>query len=365
VISTHASLLRWLGPWSSATARPEGISRTEIAIAPREARDRPFEAWLYAPLGERPVGAFLLVPGLHYQGPADVRFDRFARILAVSGILVMTPFLPDFLALSVDPRVIGDLDRAFAALLEQELIPKRIKPGVFSVSFGSLPALRLAASDARRDQVGALVVFGGYADLGEALRFCLGARGDNLRRDPLNQPVAFMNLIDHLDGRPDDPARLIEAWRTFVVRTWGREEMKATDRWSPIARELEVTLPESERALFRLGCGLDPGAIPACLSALERMGDRLTFLDPRPWLDGLRCPVMLCHGVEDDVIPHTELDALAKAMPPGIETHAYRTGLYHHTGTTGRLLAVSREGITLVRLLRGLVRAASRPRTAP
>ena len=45
-------------------------------------------------------------------------------------------------------------------------------------------------------------MFGGYADLRETLRFCLTgevAGGREATRDPLNQPVVLMNLLDHLE----------------------------------------------------------------------------------------------------------------------------------------------------------------------
>src|SRR5262249_46622065 len=155
----------------------------------------PFDAWIYAPKHREPIGAYLLCPGIHYDGPADARFERFASILAAAGIVVLAPFLPDFLQLRVDPRVVGDLDRAFSALLDANERPRGSKPGLFSISFGSLPVLRVASSMERRDQVGAVMVFGGYADFANAMTFSL----EGPARDPTNQPVVFMNLIDDLE----------------------------------------------------------------------------------------------------------------------------------------------------------------------
>src|SRR5687768_16804695 len=100
-----ARLMRWLGPWTSDRARPRGIHRRRISVDDR------FDAWVYRP--REPKGAMLLVPGLHYLGPADPRLDRFLSILADAGALVLCPFLPEFRALRVGPSLVHDCARAF------------------------------------------------------------------------------------------------------------------------------------------------------------------------------------------------------------------------------------------------------------
>jgi pimeloyl-ACP methyl ester carboxylesterase len=364
VIAPYLTLLKWLGPWSPQTARANArvVQRSRTIEGPR-----PFEAWVLAPKGKPPTGALLVCPGLHYQGPADPRMARFIEVLASSGILVLAPFLPDFLDLRVEASVVEDLDRAFGALLEEEALPRGIKPGIFSVSFGSLPTLRLAASEKRRDQVGAVIVFGGYAEFANAIRFAIGVGADgtkvNAKRDPLNQPVVLMNLIEHL-AVPDSARRIVlETWRRYVTSTWGRPELKAPERWRPIAEELAREVPAEARELFRIGCGLEDGAMSICEAALEKQAERRAFLDPRPHLGGVRCPVYLCHGADDDVIPHTELELLAAAMPAHVRVRRYLTGLYHHTGANPvlSLPLMLKEGVTLLGLMRALVRGSRMP----
>ena len=66
----------------------------------------------------------------------------------VAGFLVFAPFLPTYLALRVEDSVIEEVERAFEAVLNLPGRPPGA-PGVFSISFGSMPALRLAASSKR------------------------------------------------------------------------------------------------------------------------------------------------------------------------------------------------------------------------
>ncbi len=346
-LAPYASLLRWLGPWTSSDAQPASIARETIAFDD-------LEAWLYRPPG-RPIGTYFVVQGLHFAGPADVRLDRFCRVLAAAGFLVFAPFLPTYLSLRVEDSVIDEVERAFEACVTLPGRPPGA-PGVFSISFGSMPALRLAASAKYRDQIRALVLFGGYADFERTVRFVLGVDSDATNRDPLNAPAVLIGLIDEMDRGGADPDRLRAAWRSFLEQTWGSEAMKAPERYEPIAKQIAETLPESERALFLTGCNVQPGLWALVEDALTAAMRNRPCLDPRSHLGSIRCDVHVVHGVDDDVIPHTELDTLVAALPSAANPRGYKTGLYAHTGVSlSALRDVGTEVVTLVRMLRAIV----------
>lgn len=333
-------LARWLGPWTPATARPRRVDRVEVDAGG-------VRAWLYRPRG-RVRGAYAIAPGLHYAGPADPRADRFNAILAASGALVLAPFVPDYCALRVAPSAIDDFARAFDALLARPELPRGVRPGVFSISFGSLLALRLAGDPARAERVGGVVCFGGYADWDATIRFCLGGE----RRDPLNQPVVLMNVLD------DVPPAVAAQWRRYVEATWGRPEMKARDRHEPIARELAGALAGRERELFLIGCGVEPGAAELCERALATRRGAFAFVDPRPHLHSVRGAVHIVHGADDDVIPADQAHALTAALP---RARAYVTGLYGHTAGSPvtSLPALGRELATMLAVLRAIATSGS------
>ena len=108
--STIARLARWLGPWTPAYRRPHDVRTRTLEISCTAPDHRPMRAWIYAPTSRAPAGSLLLVPGLHFAGPADPRLDRFARILASAGLVVLAPFLPDFISQVLDPRVLELVD---------------------------------------------------------------------------------------------------------------------------------------------------------------------------------------------------------------------------------------------------------------
>jgi pimeloyl-ACP methyl ester carboxylesterase len=354
--SAIARLARWLGPWTPESSRPTGIVRRRLLLH----GSRPFDAWLYEPRGAA-IGALLVVPGLHYLGPADPRLDRFLAILADAGLRVLCPFLPELRALRVGPSVVADAGVAFDAL---EALPggPAVRPGVFSISFGSYPAIHVAAS--RAERVGSLLLFGGYASFEDVIRFSLG--DDSGRAyDPLNRPVVFLNLLAHLDGVPADPEPLRRAWITFVRRTWGRPALKRPGALDPLAHAMAATLPSDARELFLVGTGVAPGGAERIRAALARGRADFAHLDPRPACAGIRAPVTLVHGLDDDVIPHPQSALLAEAMPSHVSTRLLLTGLYAHTGH-GALdpSTLAGEARALVGILEALIDAGRAPSAA-
>ncbi|HSN25160.1 MAG TPA: hypothetical protein VLT45_02710 [Kofleriaceae bacterium] len=315
------TLARWFGPWADATRAPD-VAVSERTVAGIRVR-------VYGTHGT----PYYIAPGLHYAGPDDPRMDRFCRILAAAGHHVAAPFIPSYLALTPNAHAIRDFLAVFDAIDFAE------PPVVFSISFGSLLAFALAA--ARPEAIARLVIFGGYADFHEMMRYCLTAEG----RDPLNQSVVLMNLLPHLEHDGD----VATWWRAFCERTWGRAELKARERFVPIAEELAAQVPEPVRELFRIGVGAVPGAWELAEPALARFDAR--DLDPRPHTERVTCRVDLVHGAGDDVIPVQQAHALAQRLPRA-DVRVHITGMYGHTGAHRPPLRVlAQELVTMVRVL--------------
>ena len=332
-----ARLARWLGPWARGDVAPAGIERRPIRVR-REGRE--FEAWVYVDSARRPQGSVLVVPGLHFSGPADPRFDRLSRVLASAGFVVLAPFLRDYRDLRVSPDVVDDVEAALDALLALPERPKP-KPGVFSISFGSMPALRVTAR--RPDDVGRLVVFGGFHSFRNTLAFALSGDGER-KNDPLNSPVVILNLLPFVEGvESDDRATLEDAFRAYCRASWGREESKIPALHVAIAERVAEGLPERLREVFLVAARARPGVEALASAALERAGDQFSWVDPAPHLGAITCPVTLVHGREDDVIPVEESHALERSFA-GKNVELVLTGLYGHSAGAGFSSQLSRLG---------------------
>jgi pimeloyl-ACP methyl ester carboxylesterase len=331
-----SQLARWLGPWADRDATPGDVMRQTEVLDPSDGDGGTVRAHRYEPRDGAVTGTYLVVHGLHYLGPDDPRLDRFCRVLASAGFCVVAPFVRDFLELRVAPRAADDVAAAtdYAVRLSaQRGLPR---PALFSISFGSTPAIEVAASERHRDAIGALVLFGGFFDFHATIRFAVttrafaGALSIDVPHDPLNAPAVFINLIEHLEN---GPARdeLRAAWLEMVRRTWGRLELRPRARRLPIAEQIAATLAPERRPLFLIGCGLAPGGAALLELGLARAGDYFAFTDPASRLARVTAPVVISHGRDDDVVPYLEAGKLRDALPGDHPHRLHITGMYGHT----------------------------------
>jgi pimeloyl-ACP methyl ester carboxylesterase len=359
----HWRLTRWLGPWTDNTRAPSTVADRRIS-EPATAEHPAFEARVYTPADCRPVGSYLVAHGLNARGPDDPRCDRFARVLAHAGFVVMVPRLHSFTRLRVDSSAAADLSRGLQALLALDEHPRGTLPGVFSISFGSFPALLMAASPELGPQIGGLIVFGGYANFVETCRFMMGAGAD---RHPAPDPTCLVGLAinsAHLLFEGPDQQLLADTWRDFAGRVWGAPDMQKPEQHTPLAHQLAATLPVHLREVFLQGAGVLPGFAPRLETALS--SGAFAAVDPRDRLHTVRCPVHLFHGRNDDVIPYSQMLALADGLAAA-RPRTYLTGLYDHSRTQGasgglrQLPAMLAEIKTLGAMIHAMVTSGRQP----
>lgn len=314
------------------------------------------QAWIYRPSG-RVRRTVFVVGGVHYDGPTDPRLDRLCRVFANAGALVCAPFIEDYMQLRVTPRAVDDVRAMFDAFVAHPMTPPDARPGLFSISFGALPALRIATDPSRAARVSKAVIFGGYRSFERSFRYALCGELDGTvvhDNDPLNRPVLFQTLLHLMDARATDEPRLRRAWRRFAIRTWGRDAMKHSDRHVAIAESLTGDVHPDDVRLFLQGCGAADGGATLCIDALARMDTR--WLDPVTDADRIEAPVHVIHGRDDDVIPWSEAHALRDALAPHTDVRVSITGLYGHTGAGGRpgVADVAREVATMLGMVKDM-----------
>ena len=357
-LATMVSLARWLGPLTPATAQPARVRRRRVRVPSIRGGDgtRAFDAWVYEPRGGGVRGALLVLPGLHYLGPADPRLDRFNRILAASGVRVVCPFLPTFARLHVGPALGPDAIAAYDVLCGLADHPPQ-RPGVFSISTGSLPA---AVVCARRSPAG-WVAFGGYHDFAACVRFSLSGGQDGVSADPLNRPVVYLNLLRFMDDAPADTAPLERALRRFVEQTWGRPEMKVGGAWRVVSDRLAPTLDPVSRRVFLRATGAEDPRGEAGLRALTSAGDAFACMNPAPSIALYHGSSVIVHGREDDVVPVAQARALhASLCAAGGDSRLFLTGMYGHTGSSRFAVAdAGRELRSMLGIVEGIARCAA------
>jgi pimeloyl-ACP methyl ester carboxylesterase len=152
--------------------------------------ERPFahasgvQGVLYTPRDVTEAPGLVLAHGIHEDGIRDARLVAFARAVAASGVVVLTPELVDLAHYRVThagAELIAEAARALAAHLHRERV------GVFGVSFGGGLALRAACEPELRDAIERVITLGAHHDAAFVSRFFLGeaARGPDGKRAQL------------------------------------------------------------------------------------------------------------------------------------------------------------------------------------
>ena len=275
-----------------------------------------YAADLYRP-GDAARAALVLVPGAAERGKDDPRLIAFATSLARARFLVLVPDIESLRALTIGPGDSGRIADALRHLGGRAEVPKPGALGLVAISYAAGPAILAALAPYLRERVRFVLVVGGYYDMTAA--------------------VTFFTTGRYRDG-PDVPWRhrtpnAYGKW-VFLRANAGRLE-NDRDRWllDAMARrkladleapldDLAARLGPEGRSVHALLVNKDPQAVPGLIAALpDRMRSDMMALDlSRADLSRLAAELILLHGRDDTIIPHTESQALAAAAPAGRAT---------------------------------------------
>ncbi|QQS12415.1 MAG: hypothetical protein IPK81_23555 [Rhodospirillales bacterium] len=290
--------------WKDATAAPVALP------AVWDVDGRRVEADVYAP-GGRARATLVLAPGAAALGRDEPRLIAFAHSLARAGFVVAIPELPAVrrLALSrADADILADTARAL----------KRAAPGlplgIGAISYGVGPAVIAALDTDMTPRVDFIAGIGGYHNADETIRFVTTGAfrriGDGrLHRLTPNRYGRWAFLLANA-GRLDSAADA-DALRE-VARRRGADPAASID-------DLRPALGEDGRAVLALVENDDAARVNALLAALPAGvresidGLNLALYD----LSKLHARLILVHGRDDPVIPFSESEALAAAVPKG------------------------------------------------
>lgn len=288
------------------------------------------EADVYLP-ATSPRAGLLLVPGVAKDGKDDARLIAFATALARLGFAVMVPELATLRRLNVRPYHRDLVKAAFEHMIAQPGWCPGGRAGIGGMSFAMGPAVIAAVDPGLRDQVRYLFCVGGYFDLVEVMRFVTtgrfrerGAPGGpgpwrHLAPDDYGRWVLASSLLDLVED-PGSHAAL----RAMIDRRIATPGAAIDDLAPGVAEP-------GARALLDLVTNTDPARFDALYAALPaRIRDDIAAMDvARQDLSGLRARLVLVHGVDDDLIPYAESQALHRAAPPGQSRFYPVNGLNH------------------------------------
>lgn len=290
------------------------------------ANPSPIRARLYR-LSEGGQGRGVVVAhGVHYQGIDERRLVPFARGLARSGLVVLTPELGDLMDYQITARGV-DVIRASVRYLDgRQDLAIEDKVGLLGFSFAGGLSLVAAEDPATADQIAFVTSVGGHHDLTRVLEFLVSghvATPEGIQqREPHEYGLVILayQYIDRFVPEPDQDI-MREALKAWLQEDRPRARALASQR----------TTAEADR-LFSLIESKQLGQLAGEFRAIiDDHRAELDALSPRGRLARIHAPVYLLHGQGDSVIPPSETEWAARELKSAHSPHlALVTPLIEH-----------------------------------
>jgi pimeloyl-ACP methyl ester carboxylesterase len=283
-----------------------------LAIAYTE-QGRDYRGDLYRP-GQAPLAGIVLVHGVAERGKDDPRLVAFATTLARARFLVLVLDLPNLRAYRVRSGDAQAVAHAFSRLVSLPGFPAGGRAGIGALSYAVGPAVLAALRPGVRERVDFVLGIGGYYDLDQVVTFLTTSYFREHGRWRYREPSpygkwVFVLGIAELLPDPGDRAAL---------RRMARERLKGfRDYLYPDTGGLDGRLTAQGQALAALLENQDPERTPALIAALPApLRTELAALNlAHQDLSRLQARLILLHGTDDNIIPHTQSVALAAAVP--------------------------------------------------
>jgi dienelactone hydrolase len=290
-------------------------------------------ARLYAPAaGPGPLLA--VFPGVHGGGVDEPRLVALSRRIAAAGATVLSVPLPDLRRYRLTTRATDMIEDVVLWMPDAQALAPRRRVGLVGVSFAGGLALVAAGRPALDGRITAVFALGAHADLPRVIRYlCTADEAPKTLPPPHDYGVALM-LRNSLPLVV--PADQVEPLDRAITAYLDASSADATDRalatrLASEARAAEATLPEPARSLLHAVNTRDVAALGRVLAPYaEDIGGAPALSPVRS--PATRAPVFLLHGDQDNVIPTSELPALAAhlAARDGARVETYVTGLLTH-----------------------------------
>jgi dienelactone hydrolase len=335
---------------TSLIVRIAGLERQHPTIAALEtvtvaerkqqvpSRFGPLRARVYTPdLGAR--RAVLLTPGVNALGIDEPRLVAFARHLAASGLLVVTPELPDLSRYLITARSTDMIEDAALWLSDRTDLTAGQRIGVMGISFAGGLSTVAAGRPSLKGRLAFVFSFGGHANFQRVVRYlCSGIEpppppGYGLPKTPA--PHDYSVAIVALDLAPRlVPPEQVEPLRTGILTFLHASHLALFDQKGAAAEfkdavAQEASMPDPARMYLHLVNTRNvPELGPKLLPFIADLGDDPALSPDRSPAPG--APVFLIHGMEDNVVPAAETAILAEHLRSHTTVRVLITPLISH-----------------------------------
>jgi len=261
--------------------------------------------------GDTAKAVTVLVPGVVRLGKDDPRLVAFAHTLARARFLVFVPDLVNLRQLNVSSTDAAALALAVRYVALRTGVGKEASVGMMAFSYAAGPALLAAMAEETRETVRFVYAVGPYFNIETVVTYLTTGhfRQDaaGAWRNSAPSPYATWVFIHSCAARLDDPND-----RHILTAI---ADIKLADPDAEIS-DLLAQLGAEGRKVHALLANSDPEDVPGLIAGLPGpVLSQLRALDLSTRdLGDLKARLILIHGRDDLLIPHTESIALAAAL---------------------------------------------------
>lgn len=290
-----------LGAW--------GASPIDVVDASVPGEAGSVRARRYVPRRNGRAPGVVLLHGVHRDGIDEPRLVAFARSLAASGFVVLTPQLDELADYRIDAASVPTIGAAVQTLAHDAAVA----PGGVSVmgfSFAGGLSLLAAADPRFAGDVRTVLAVGAHDDLARVSRFFATDEAPAPDGPPMHLRAhdygALVLVYGHTDEffAPGDVAAAHEALRLWLWQDWDAARKRA-----------EAASTEARARLTELFAGRLASVSADLLASVAKHEPEMRACSPHGRLASIRAKVFVLHGAGDDVVPPTEARWLARQLP--------------------------------------------------
>jgi len=352
-VYVHARAAALLLRFSGGDAKPTGFARFGMHDVSEENAnvDTPQgtrRARFYIPAGLSDPPGIVVCHGVHHLGIEEPRMQKFARAIASSGVMVLTPELSELADYHIDPHTIQTIGHA-AMMLATRV--KRTGVGVLGLSFAGGLSMMAATEPEFAPSIDFVISVGGHDDLDRVARFFVtdeieGPAGEktHLKAHDYGAVVLVYMYVDSF-FTPRDVPHAREALRLWLWEQFD-DARAAAARMSPEGQDKIALVFGHREDVLR----------PEIEKVIAAHEVDIRRVSPHGALDGFRARAFLLHGEGDTVIPASETRWLAHDVPEGALASAVVSRAIVHVDMEGTPSFSDRYD--LVHLMAGVIEAA-------
>ncbi|PJZ46098.1 alpha/beta hydrolase [Leptospira brenneri] len=270
------------------------------------------------------LGTIVTINGLAPLGNRDPRFIIVNKSLQKIGFTVVSPFYEEICDYKISLRNIEDIKDSILFISNQKEICTAGKVSIFSPSFSGSLSL-IAASDKQiAERINCICAIGAYANVEDIIENLFA----NQNLDEYGRMILLLNFLPISIGKNES---LFKAIKLTTLDNYYKskdlylkphyQKMKQVDRlfFDQLKNDPEFRIRHWNVILKKGG----------------KNRELLTALSVTNHIETLKLPILLIHGLKDDVVPANESSLLHnKLIHQGVESKLCITTLISH-GDTG------------------------------